>query len=235
MKIGLTYTGSAEKHQNYVSWIKGEDADIEVLRLSVDDPAGEIEDCDALVLSGGVDIHPELYGGGLSYPHSPAGGWQRERDLFEMGVFRSALERGLPVLGVCRGLQLINISLHGTLLQDLGEEKDETHDNAKGKDKEHGVLVREGTLLHAIAGGKKAGANSAHHQGIDRLGEGLVVNCVADDGVSEGIEWADPSGKPFMLAVQWHPERMFTNRFRDRCLYKNIRDRLIDEIKKTGK
>jgi putative glutamine amidotransferase len=232
MKIGLTYTGSPEKHRNYVGWLKSDEEKVEVIRLSIDDPGASIGDCDALVLSGGVDIHPELYGGGMVYPHSPEGGWQRERDLFEIAVFKFALDHKMPVLGVCRGLQLINISLRGTLIQDLGEEKDGTHENVKGTDKEHVVLVDEGTLLYDIAEEREGAANSAHHQAIDKLGEGLAVNCRAGDGTIEGIEWADTAGKPFMLAVQWHPERMFTNQFKDRRLYKSIRDRFITEIKK---
>src|SRR5947209_5004458 len=108
MKIGLTYTGSSEKHNNYVRWLmSGED--IEVIRLSVEDnnldAAG---DCDGLVLSGGVDIHPSFYGGGMEYREMPAG-WRKDRDEFEKAVLGLALELGKPVLGVCRGLQLINV------------------------------------------------------------------------------------------------------------------------------
>ncbi len=235
-KIGLTYTGTEWKHENYVKWIKA-DEDIEVVRLDAElANLHELQECDGLVLSGGVDIDPELYDGELSYTKAPADGWQTERDLFEQATLQLAWEIGLPVLGVCRGLQLINVSLNGTLIQDLGIKGDEVHEGIGGVDKEHGVLLSAGSLLWSIASeasGKDSGmVNSAHHQAIDLLGEGLKVNCVAKDGTIEGIEWAEPEGRPFLLAVQWHPERMSVNGFADGFLYQAIRDQFINAIKK---
>jgi putative glutamine amidotransferase len=182
----------------------------------------------ALVLSGGIDIYPELYGGGMEYPENH--GWRRDRDDFELRMLGKALEQGIPVLGVCRGLQLINVHLKGTLIQDLGVEGDQTHMAGGGADKRHAVVVEEGTLLREIVAGKGGVANSAHHQAVGRLASGLRVNCRAEDGTIEGLEWADPAGKPFMLAVQWHPERMFAGRMADAGLYRAIRDRFIGEI-----
>lgn len=234
MKIGLTYTGRGEKHLNYVQWLKDRDPAIEVVKLGVDGDPLAITRCDALVLSGGVDVHPVMYGGSRVYPKcGDAKGWRKDRDEFERSVFGYALEHGLPVLGVCRGLQLINVLRGGTLIQDLGEQGDKTHEAVGDEDMRHGVRVLRDSLLHTIAGEEAGEANSAHHQAIDGLGEGLKVNCRADDGTIEGIEWSDPAGKPFMLAVQWHPERMFIDKMRDTGLYKRIRDRLVEEIRKT--
>lgn len=230
MRIGLTYTGTDWKHENYVRWLRA-DEDIEVVRLEAGSEGGGVDGCDALVLSGGVDIHPELYGGPLDYPEK--GEWKKERDLFEIAALRTAWERGLPVLGVCRGLQLINTVLKGTLMQDLGVAGDKVHTAEAGVDKQHPVTVEEGTLLQEIAGRMDGVVNSAHHQGIERLGEGLTVNCRAADGTIEGLEWADAAGRSFLLAVQWHPERMFVQGFRDVYLYRAIRDRFIKEIKKN--
>jgi putative glutamine amidotransferase len=232
MKIGLTYTGSEIKDANYVRWLKDGDETIEVVRLSVLEDPDAIKGCDALVLSGGVDIEPTIYGGAAEYPRAPKE-WQKDRDLFEHAVLVYAWQHGLPVVGVCRGLQLINVSCKGTLVQDLGEQEDGAHDNRDGVDKRHGVKILEGTLLEAIAGLQQGQANSAHHQAIDRLGDDLRVNCLAEDGTIEGIEWADPAEKPFMMAVQWHPERMYTNGFTDTGLYRSIRDRLVGEVRKT--
>jgi putative glutamine amidotransferase len=232
MRIGLTFTGYGEKHQNYVKWLKGRDKTIEVIKLSAEGDTEAMRQCDALVLSGGVDIHPELYGGGLVYPKSEAArGWKRKRDVFERSAFEFAMEKGLPVLGVCRGLQLINVLMQGTLIQDLGEQGDETHESVGELDKQHPVTVSRDSLLYEIAGEERGEANSAHHQAIDKLGTGLKVNSRADDGTIEGIEWMDRGGKPFMLAVQWHPERMFINKFRDTGLYQAIRDRFVSETK----
>lgn len=229
MKIGLTYTGYGEKHQNYVRWLKGNDAKVDVIKLTAEGDADAIAQCDALVLSGGVDIHPEMYDGDPAYPKKPKA-WKKERDVFEQSLFEFALKHDMPVLGVCRGLQLINVCLNGTLIQDLGDAGDETHEGVKEIDKQHPVRVVGGTLLHAIAGEAAGEVNSAHHQAIDKLGSGLRINCMAEDGTIEGIEWADPAGKSFLLGVQWHPERMFTNGLRDAAFYRAIRERLIAEI-----
>jgi putative glutamine amidotransferase len=221
-RIGLTYTGTDWKHENYVRWLR-DGEDIEVIKLE----HGEFPDCDALVLSGGVDIHPEYYGGALEYRENK--GWKPERDAFEVRMLTTAWERELPVLGVCRGLQLINVVKGGTLVQDLGEQGDATHQNTP-EDKQHRVVPERGSLLEEIAAGT---VNSAHHQAIGLLGEGLRVNCRAEDGTIEGIEWADPAGRSFMLAVQWHPERMYVHGFPDAFLYRGIRDKFINEIKKN--
>jgi len=239
MRIGLTYTGSDEKHQNYARWIRQDNQDIEVVKLSVE--GGDVSDCDALVLSGGVDIHPSFYGGGESYSSGVEGRsvkWNPDRDAYEKAMLERAWEQGKPVLGVCRGLQLINVACGGTLVQDLGA-GDAVHQNTaedkergiKAADKEHAVRVVEGSLLHEITG---AGGwiNSAHHQAIEVLGQGLRVNSHAEDGVIEGIEWTEPGSRPFMLAVQWHPERMYVNGFKDQDLYQAIRDRFIEAVKK---
>ncbi|HVW60443.1 MAG TPA: gamma-glutamyl-gamma-aminobutyrate hydrolase family protein, partial [Puia sp.] len=168
MRIGLTYTGSDEKHNNYVRWLKDGAADIEVVKLSVE--SGEFDDYDALVLSGGVDIHPLFYKGKMDYVGG--GKWKEDRDRFEKEVLERSWDQGIPVLGVCRGLQLINVSCGGTLVQDLGAQGDEIHQNTPA-DKEHEVKVVEGSLLCDISG-RGGWINSAHHQAIDRLGKDLV-------------------------------------------------------------
>jgi putative glutamine amidotransferase len=230
MTIGITYTGKDEKHRNYVRWLQNGDSRINVLRLDKDGPGG-IDKCDALVLSGGVDIAPEFYDGTIGYAQAPEEGWQRDRDLFEMALLEGALERGMPVLGVCRGLQLINVALGGGLVQDLGA-GDAMHEGISGVDKEHGVIVGSGTLLGEIAGLNAGVVNSAHHQAVGRLAEGLRVNCRGTDGTIEGVEWAEPEGKTFLLGVQWHPERMFVNGVGDEGFYKAVRERFINEINK---
>ena len=236
IRIGLTDTGTQWKHENYVRWLTGDGrAGVEVVRLSA--ALGNLNDasaCDGLVLSGGIDIDPSLYGGGPEYKRSPAAGWEKERDLFEQAVLRMAWERELPVLGVCRGLQLINVTLSGTLVQDLGITGDGVHEAIAGVDKQHNVRLEAGSLLAEVAGRTEGEVNSAHHQAIDRLGEGLKVNCHASDGTIEGIEWKEPAGRPFLLAVQWHPERMYVNGFEDEFLYSAIRDRFVAEVKEMG-
>lgn len=247
IKIGLTDTGTEWKHENYVRWIMGERVtrkgardflraaeEITVIRLSAAlGNLNEAAECDGLVLSGGVDIDPSLYGGEREYKRSPSGGWEKERDLFEQAVLRGAWQRELPVLGVCRGLQLINITLKGDLVQDLGIGGDAIHESNAGLDKQHAVRVDADSLLGDVTKRLRGEVNSAHHQGVGELGEGLRVNCHAEDGTIEGIEWADKVGRPFLLAVQWHPERMLVNGFEDAFLYQAIRDRFLEEVKST--
>jgi putative glutamine amidotransferase len=233
MRLGLTYTGTDWKHENYVRWLKAEDGDIEVVRLEAGMDGDVMAGLDGLVLSGGVDIAPSFYGGSDRYVKAPVDGWQPVRDGFELSVLEEAWRRGLPVLGVCRGLQLINVGRNGSLVQDLGVEGDAVHENVVGVDKVHGVRIEKGTLLSEFA--EKGIVNSAHHQAVERLGADLRVNCRAEDGTIEGIEWEEPAGKPFLLAVQWHPERMNVNGVGDAVLYRAIRDRFVAEIKKNIK
>lgn len=229
MKIGLTQTENPEKHQFYVEWLKANE-EIEILTLSADkDNLDEINNCDALVLSGGIDVYPGFYGSNsIDYPGAPEK-FNEKRDEFEIDVFKSALEKKLPVLGICRGMQLINVIHKGTLIQNLGDE--ELIKIHKGNpDKRHDISIGEETLLHDITGQTQGEINSAHHQSIDKLGKGLLINCRAEDGTIEGIEWEDKKDKAFMLAIQWHPERMFKVQLEDSPLSKTIRNRFIEEI-----
>jgi putative glutamine amidotransferase len=231
LKIALTRTENPEKHQFYIDWLKGNDK-IEIVTLSAqENNAGEISGCDALVLSGGVDIFPAFYGGSENYPGKPAQ-WKKERDVFEMEVFESALEEQIPILGICRGLQLINIIHKGTLHQHLQTET-LIQSHIGNPDKQHAVNIVEESLLHRLVDTERSDINSAHHQAIDKLGEGLMINCQADDGTIEGIEWKDKNNRPFMLAVQWHPERMFQMQLENTSLSRTLRTKFLDEIRKS--
>jgi putative glutamine amidotransferase len=233
IKIGLTYTGSEEKNGYYVNWLKGND-DIEIIRLSAeDDNLQLVKEVDAIVLSGGVDAHPQNYGSNnTSYPNAPAA-FQEARDKFETAVFLLAQQLHIPVLGVCRGMQLINCVLGGNLIQDIGEEANNNHRN-QGEDKKHPVIILPGTLLGEITNLQQDDANSAHHQCVNHLGKGLKVNATSSDGIIEGIEWADKSEKPFLLGIQWHPERMFKLHLQGSTLSKNIRDYFINQVQKSN-
>jgi len=227
MKIALTHTGNPEKHQFYIEWLKTSD-DIEIIPVSADaNNLDEISHCDALVLSGGVDIHPKFYG---SDKINNTIQYKEKRDEFEMAAFRFAQENNLPVLGVCRGMQLINVIHKGTM-QDLGNTLDKVH---KGEpDKSHIVNIEKDTILYDIAGKEKSEINSAHHQALDKMGEGLIVSAISNEGIIEAIERKDKTNKPFLLAVQWHPERMFRFQLENTPLSKNIKERFIEEIKKS--
>jgi putative glutamine amidotransferase len=234
MKIALLYTDSDEKHNNYVQWLMADD-DLEIVKLSANDSnLHEIASCNGLVLSGGIDLHPKnYYNFRTDYPNAP-NIFDVQRDEFEAGAFIMAQEKSLPVLGICRGMQLINCMMEGTLKQDLGEELNKTHRANATKDKRHEVKVERNTLLYELVQDERAEVNSAHHQAIEKLGKGLRVNCTAADGTIEGFEWADTSGKPFLLCIQWHPERMYKLKLEDAPLSKGVRNLFVESVKKSG-
>lgn len=228
-RIGLTYTGTEEKHNNYVNWLKGDD-DIEIIRLSAaDNNLHLVKEMDAIVLSGGVDTHPKNYGSNITdYPNAP-GKFQEERDAFETAVFQLSQQQQLPVLAICRGMQLVNCILGGDLVQDIGPTANDLH-RSDDRDEEHEVIILPGTALRKVTWKERDRANSAHHQCVGRLGDGLQVNAQSEDGIIEGYEWADKKDKPFLLGVQWHPERMYKLNIQSSTLSKNIREYFLEAV-----
>lgn len=151
------------------------------------------ESCAGLLLPGGGDIHPRLYGQEIAGSR----GIDEERDQRESEVFRRFLALGRPIFGICRGAQLINVLLGGTLLQDIPG-----HSRAEGADRLHGSHTVDPLLGSVYC--ERFVINSAHHQAIDRLGEGLSAVQWADDGTVEAIRHETLP----IFAVQWHPERL---------------------------
>ncbi len=232
LKIGLTYTGTEEKHNKYVNWLKGND-DIEVIKLSAEENNAEkVLETDGIVMSGGIDAHPKHYGSDVTnYPNAPEK-FNEARDEFEIAVFNLSQKQSLPLLAICRGMQLVNCILGGDLKQDLGEEKNKLH-RLTDEGKKHDVLIEPGTLLHNITKKEKDVADSAHHQCINNLGKGLLINAVSHDGIIEGVEWAEKKEKAFFLGVQWHPERMYMQHIENSSLSKNIREYFLNMVKKN--
>jgi putative glutamine amidotransferase len=155
---------------------------------------------DGLVLSGGNDLDPGLYG---AEPHPETRGIVAERDRGELALLEGALERNLPVLAVCRGSQVLNVLRGGDLVQHLPDEVGhERHRHRPGAFSDHAVVLEEGSRLAAVLG-SRAPVKSHHHQGFGRVGRGLRVAARADDGTLEAVE--DPERR-FAIGVLWHPE-----------------------------
>jgi putative glutamine amidotransferase len=155
---------------------------------------------DGLILSGGSDLDPGTYG---AEAHAETIVVRRDRDEAELALLRSALERDLPTLAICRGSQVLNVARGGDLVQHLPEVVgDDKHKEAPGAFSDHEVAVAPGSRLGALVG-DRTGVKSHHHQGYGRVGDGLRVVAWADDGTVEALE--DPSRR-FALGVLWHPE-----------------------------
>jgi putative glutamine amidotransferase len=165
-------------------------------------------DFDGILLAGGEDVDPELYGERIKYDNVKA---NRARDDFEMALLGDGIKSRLPILGICRGIQTINVRFGGTLYQDLKSDTTLELDHKQLGSRSattHSVTVTEpDSLLHGFITGM-CRVNSLHHQAIKRLGHGLKVTAHSEDGLDEAVEMAEDY--PFFLAVQWHPEEMFS-------------------------
>lgn len=177
--------------------------------MRADTAADALVGCVGLILTGGEDVDPALYG---AAPHAAAGRPNPERDRTEIALLRAARERRIPVLAICRGIQIANVALGGTLVQDLPTERpsEVAHDQVEDQRlRTHRVTVVAGSRLAGALGATTLDVNSYHHQAVDRLAAGLVVSATAPDGVVEGVETTDPDW--WMLGVQWHPEDLTTD------------------------
>ncbi len=192
---------------NYSRWVHRIDPSIELVKLSYHfKNAAEISTVDGLILTGGGDVHPALYG--MSGAIDRVEEVNELRDDFEFMVIEKALEMEIPILGICRGLQVMNVYLGGTLIIDLPTGGYQNHSALNGEDFRHPLLADPHSMLASMTGPNPHIVNSVHHQAADHPGKGLKVAAKSDDGVIEAMEWVLKDRMPFLLLVQWHPERM---------------------------
>jgi putative glutamine amidotransferase len=201
VKIGLSYYGS--KIQNYVLWLKSFPLDIDIVELNHSSSSPEdLLSCTGLVLTGGSDINPKIYN--QTNENGLSRNIDDDRDKFERELLDIALKNQIPVLGICRGLQLSNAHLGGSLHQHIDNHKN----NDTSEDLEHQIYVEENSLLFQIVKTKSGIVNSSHHQAVNEIAGELKISATSNDGIIEALEWKDPSNKSPLLLVQWHPERM---------------------------
>ncbi|MBC8145884.1 MAG: gamma-glutamyl-gamma-aminobutyrate hydrolase family protein, partial [bacterium] len=201
LTIGISKGSGSPKFLNYWRWLQGAGTDVTVVDLSAsDDIAKDMAAIDALVLTGGSDIEPSRYGHGELEDRCED--IDRERDAREFRMLDIAGERELPVLGICRGLQVLNVHRGGTLIAHLPDRVagSEKHQKDGDSDRRHTIEVTPGTLLFKASGELTGEVNSAHHQAIDTLAEGLMVAARSDDGVIEAIELGNKVGSPYLVA-----------------------------------
>lgn len=210
IKIGISYTDF--RFNEYLDYLKSSEYKVDIVVL--DYSKNNFEDllnCDGLVLSGGKDINPELYGKGNEV--HKCGKLIPERDIFELKLIEIAFDKKLPIFGICRGHQIVNISnnFKGSLHCDINSIETGDfllHSNNTEEGVRHNINIVKGTILEKIFGKNVISVNSFHHQAVDKIGTGLKVSSYAPDGIIESLEWEKENSAPFLLLVQWHPERL---------------------------
>jgi len=180
-----------------------------------------VEKCDGVLLSGGGDIDSNLYG---CERHEATHGILQQRDELELALIKAAIGLDLPILGICRGIQILNVALGGTLVQDIPSQvRPGLGHNIGGQSPDmHPITIEAGSLLFEVLGTGQIDVNSRHHQAVGDLGTGLRITAVAEDGVVEAIESID--GRP-ILAVQFHPENILESH----PIFRRLFDWLVNE------
>lgn len=210
MKIALSKASGSPKYAKYTEWLQAADAQVHTVDLSLlraEERNNALEECCGIIFTGGADVVPERYGRPEEYERCHV---DHERDEMEFALVHKARELNMPVLGICRGAQLLNVAYGGTLIVDISTDhgNDIEHRSHEGVDARHELEVEPGTILKKICGVFEGNINSAHHQAVENLAGLFTVAAVAPDGIIEAFEVAEAGGNPFLLAVQWHPERM---------------------------
>lgn len=210
VRIAISKAVPYDSYQNYVRWIKYADSLVEYVdmyHLEYDSAMLLLQSCDGLILTGGTDVFPGRYG----KIDDTSRCWKPDfkRDTMEVRLLRTALENDIPVMGICRGLQIINVELGGQLYIDLPSDLDTVikHQVPHSYEALHEVTIVENSLLHQISAIEAGFTNSNHHQGIELLAPGLQAIGFTGDGLIESIQLIDDPDQ-FLLGVQWHPERM---------------------------
>lgn len=198
--IGLVnYT---EKNNNYTKWLKSGDPDIEFIMLNHEyNNAEELLKCSGLVLSGGADVNPDLYG--EDNKENLSKGIDNKRDALELALLKIANSNQIPTLGICRGLQIGNVFRGGSLLQHINYHLNTSESK---EDLSHRLKLTDNSLLYQITNKLTGIVNSAHHQAPKELGSGLIATAFSSNGIKEALE-LEERNYPY-LSVQWHPERM---------------------------
>jgi putative glutamine amidotransferase len=194
---------------NYANWLNHLGEELTILDLKgykVNDLFGNIQSFSGILLSGGGDIHPKFYGKEEEVPLCK--GIDLKRDEMELQLIDLAFQENIPLLGICRGQQILNVTFKGSLHADISASGVSSAGHFNDKDVFHPVTVVRDSLLSRITKVTTGIVNSSHHQAVAGLAEGFSVSAFSDDGIIEAIEYTGPKNHGFCLAVQWHPERM---------------------------
>ena len=210
IRIAISKGIGSEHYEKYGQWLRQYDASIECIDLyNVNSSEVDklLESCSGLLLSGGPDVHPYYY---AATNDSARCEIDMKRDSLEFEIIKKAISLKLPILGICRGLQILNVAFGGSLIVDIPKDYDSliAHRCPNPDSCWHDVRIDKSSLLYSICKIETGIANTNHHQAIKVLSDSFRVSALANDGIIEAIEWKNPDSKPFLIAVQWHPERM---------------------------
>ncbi len=230
--IGIT---DSRKFEDYSKWILSVNPDIHIIRLSYQlDNVSQITECQGIILTGGEDVHPKFYNKSAYLPILDPNQIDENRDLFELKILASVFELKKPLLGICRGLQITNVALGGSLVPDIPSVLGNLqHGKIEGKDQLHEVNLIQGSFIQNITTQSTGIINSAHHQSAEQLGVGLIATAYStihiNKKIIEALEWEQPENKSWLLLVQWHPERIAEDEF----FSKAIRRAFLQEVTKN--
>lgn len=207
IRIGVT---DCSKYEKYASWISSHSHDIEIVKLSEKlNNIQDVKECAGVLFTGGEDVDPGFYGNPEYIGYCIQQDMNVARDRFELELMQYTEENKIPVLGICRGLQLFNVFLGGTLIPDIPTWEKPSHGKLEnGEDRYHEVKVIKGSWMSRLIGEEAGEVNSNHHQSADKVGQGLKATVFTEDGIVEALEREQSEGKSFLCLVQWHPERM---------------------------
>jgi putative glutamine amidotransferase len=226
--IGVT---DCSKYDAYAKWI-AVNGGVEALKISYSDSSlNLLEKCQGILLTGGEDVHPRFYNKPEYYEFCYKDDIDERRDELEFKVLEYSQKRNIPVLGICRGLQVANVFFGGTLIPDIPSFGKFNHSKHEGKDRYHVIEIDRNSNFRKIVQAESGEINSAHHQSAELVAPSLVTNAISKDGVIEGLEWKEPKGKSFLLLVQWHPERMVDQQS---VFTRNVRASFLDAVEKTA-
>jgi len=205
--IGVT---DCSKFEIYRDWVLRYDKRVEVIQLGYKlDNFSEIHRCHGIVLTGGEDLHPKFYNKPEYQQYCYEDDIDEQRDTFEFEVLSFTEQYQIPLLGICRGIQVANVYFGGTLIPDIPTWGKFDHSKMPDKsDRYHEIMINSSSWLNTIVNTEKGLVNSNHHQCTDKIGKGLVVSAISTDGIAEAFERLHPEGQSFFLCVQWHPERL---------------------------
>jgi len=209
MKIAISKASGSKKYERYAPWlrrVRGDTDTVDLAPITSLEATRVIRECSGLLLTGGEDIEPWRYG---MREKASLCTCDPTRDTLEWALLEEALKRKMPILGICRGMQLINVFFGGTLITDISLDVPGSMEHrGEEDDARHTVSIVRGSLLENIVGTMEDEVASSHHQAVEKVAQGFCISAKAPDGVSEALECEDSEGKPFLLGVQWHPERM---------------------------